>query len=258
MTYARSDNVVARTIDPNRRSCIIVGATGDIGCQVAALLHEDNFDLTLTHLRSSVPGNFPEVNGGPEIRWRRLNTSDSEAVQRIVDEAEEAHGEIYALVYCTGTVRDRPLLLTPDDVWKAVLDINLTGAFYCIRAVSRSMMVAGRGRIILIGSVAARCGNPGQASYSAAKGGLEAYCRVAAAELGRYGVSCNVVAPGAIESRLFRHVDERIVKRTIQATPLQRLGEPRDVASTVRYLLSDDAAFITGQTFVVDGGFSAI
>jgi len=241
-----------------KRSIIIVGATGDIGGEVATYLYESGFNLILTYSSSTSINQEVLSDKDPSIHWYHLDVRDSESVSHFFGEMETAHGPPFALIYCAGIVRNVPLLLTTDEVWSEVLDVNLSGAFYCIRATVRSMMVAGSGRIILIGSVSAKIGQMGQASYSASKGGLESLCRVAALELGRYNVTCNVIAPGAIESRVFRDVDKRIVKRTLGVTPVRRLGKPREVASLVHYLLSDEASFITGQALVIDGGLSAI
>lgn len=239
------------------RSALVIGATGDIGQAVATVLTNCGFTLILTHSSSNPPEELGRTEG-QRRQWQRLDVRDSVAVRRLIEDAEQELGPPFALVYCAGIVRDMPLMLMSDDAWASVLDVNLTGAFYCVRAVSRAMMVAGCGRIVLVGSIAARRGNPGQANYSSSKGGLEALSRVVAVELGRYGVTCNVVAPGPIESRIVRDVNERIVERTIRATPLRRLGEPSDVAGAVRYLLSDAGGYVTGQTLVVDGGISAV
>ena len=113
------------------------------------------------------------------------------------------------------------------------------------------------GRIVLIGSTAARSANPGQGAYAASKAGLEALCRVAALELARYNITCNVVAPGPIESRMMRHVPEAVVTSTLRGIPLRRLGHPAEVASTVCHLLGAEAGYTTGQALQIDGGLSA-
>jgi len=119
-------------------------------------------------------------------------------------------------------------------------------------------MVVGNGRIVLIGSVSATKGNPGQISYASAKGGMESMCRVIAAELGRFGVTCNVVSPGAIESRMVKGTPTPAVERLLKNTPLREFGKPADVAGVVNFLLSEDGRYITGQTIQVDGGMTAL
>ncbi len=232
-----------------RRSAIVVGASGDIGQAVALRLNSLGYRLTLTWNRG-------EPNRLIDGQWVQVDVRDADAIRQTIARAEAAHGVPFALVYCSGIVRDRPLMLMTDELWTEVMDVNLRGAFHCIRGVSRSMMAAGRGRLVMIGSVTAQRAQAGQAAYSASKAGLEALARVTARELGRYQVTCNVVVPGAIESRMFRNTQEAVVQTAIRNTPLRRLGEPRHVASAVAYLLDDDADFVTGQTLVVDGGMS--
>jgi NAD(P)-dependent dehydrogenase (short-subunit alcohol dehydrogenase family) len=237
-----------------RRSALVIGASGDIGRAVCELLMLQDYRLTLTYFSEKLSQNLMVSNN--KATWVKLDVSDSNAVREVIDQAEKRNGSPYCLIYCAGILRDSPILLTSDEVWRAVLDINLTGAFYCVRAIARSMMVEGRGRIVLLGSIAGHTGNLGQSAYSTAKSGLEAFCRVAAAELGRYNITCNVVAPGAIESKMVSTVKRSVVKRILDSTPLRRLGDCKDIANLIGYLLTDEAAFITGQSLLVDGGLS--
>lgn len=161
------------------RHVIVVGATGAVGGQVGLTLHKLGYDLTLTH-RSGEPTFSPVP-----ATWRKLDVCDSEEVSDVFSEAQREHGTPYALVYAAGIKRDKPMLTMSPNDWKDVIDTNLSGAYACLRAVTRNMLVAGQGRIVLIGSVSGRRAVPGQAAYSSAKAGLEALCRVAAIELGR-------------------------------------------------------------------------
>ena len=190
--------------------------------------------------------------------WFGVDVCDSASVNSIAEKAQEGFGETPDLIYCAGIVKDTPLALTSDESWKSVIDTNLTGAFYFIRALSRPLMVTGDGRIILIGSVSAKRGNPGQGSYSAAKSGLESLCRVTAVEFGRFGATCNVISPGAIESRMVRDTPRAAVDKLLKATPLRQFGRPADVAAAVDYLLGPGGRYVTGQTLMVDGGLSAV
>jgi NAD(P)-dependent dehydrogenase (short-subunit alcohol dehydrogenase family) len=232
------------------RTALVVGATGAIGEIVARTLHALGYSLVLTH-RSGEPVHDP-VPG----RWVKLDVTDADQVTHVLADCEREAGRPFALVYAAGINRDRPLLTMSQDDWRDVVETNLSGAYFCIRAVARSMLVAGEGRIVLIGSVAGRRAVPGQIAYSTAKAGIEAMCRVTALELGRSGVTCNVVAPGAIESPMFQRFGTKTAERTVRVTPLRRLGEPAEVAAAVGYLLSDEAAFVTGQCIGVDGGLS--
>lgn len=233
----------------SRRTVCIVGASGNLGEAIASRLSEAGFGLALT-ARTGAPPPLPDA------QFRSLDVRESPALARMVEELQSEHGPLYGLVYCAGVVHDAPVSVFSDRDWEETFAVNVQSAAVAIRAVSRGMMVNRGGRIVLIGSSAGRRAGPGQAAYASSKAALEALCRVTALELGRYGVTCNVVAPGAIESRMFRQVKEALVQRTIQATPLRRLGECRHVAAAVQYLLSEDADFVTGQTLVVDGGLS--
>lgn len=239
------------------RAAMIIGASGDIGGAVAAALADMGFALTLTHYEQPSPVELPEpeTNGASAVRWCRLDVTDAKAVREVMESAIAAHGPPYAVIYCAGVLRRSPLMLMAEEQWRHVLDVNLTGAFHCLQVAARTMSVARRGRIVLLGSAWCHEAPPGQAAYAASKAGLEALCRVTAAEVGRFGVTCNVVAPGAVESRSLMELDQvRSHSDVIARTPLRRVGRATEVASAVRHLLTEEAGFITGQTLRVDGG----
>jgi len=239
-----------------RRPCLIVGASGNIGEEIATRLAEKNFQLVLVHsAKTSCSDRNPPA--GKNIHWHGVDVCDGAAVNNLVELVEQGFGNPPDLIYCAGIIKDGAIPLISDNAWNDVLQVNLTGAFHFIRALSRSLMVAGNGRIILVGSVSASKGNPGQLAYAAAKGGLESMCRVIAVELGRFGVTCNVVSPGAIESRMVKGTPMPAVERILKNTPLRHLGKPSDIAALVEFLLSEDGGYITGQTIQVDGGMTA-
>lgn len=239
-----------------KRMAILIGASGEIAAATGRALVEDGFKVVGTYRKAPevCPWGGGEQNG--EMNYT-LDVTNSTGVTDFFRRIESTCGAPYALVYLAGRMQDRPIALMSDEVWRDIIEVNLTGAFSCLRAVARPMMVGGEGRIILVGSVSARIGIAGQAAYAASKAGLEALARVAALEFGRYGISCNVVAPGAIDSGMFRKVPDSSVIRTVQRTTLRRLGTAEEVAATIRYLLRADSAYITGQTIVMDGGISA-
>jgi 3-oxoacyl-[acyl-carrier protein] reductase len=141
-----------------------------------------------------------------------------------------------------------------DEDWELVLDTNLRGAFNTCRAVSRKMLRRRAGAIVNISSVVGVHGNPGQANYAASKAGIIGLTKALARELGTRGVRANVVAPGYITTELTEVLSEEITGTILANTPLGRLGSPEDVAAAVRFLCSDEAAFITGEVLLVDGG----
>lgn len=227
---------------------LIAGGSGEIGSSIVDLLSESGYSVYMTK--------SPRDELGRGSNCFVVDAVQSSSVKLLAQEFEERVGELYALVFAIGSIKDSPIMSMSDEAWNDVITRNLTAAFYFVREFSRGMCVAGKGRIVLIGSVSGRLGVAGQTNYCAAKSGLEGFARAVAVELARYGVTCNVVAPGAIESAMVRTVNEKIYKNTIKQTPIQRLGVATEVASSVKYLLEASSGFITGQTIVVDGGLS--
>lgn len=234
------------------KTVVVIGAGGEIGAAIATALETAGLRVVRTY--RTLPASA--INDEPGLQ-HTLDVTDPASIKRVSQAVEQRFGALFGMVYVAGNTREKPIALLELDDWKQVIEINLTGAFSCLQAVARPMMVSGAGRIVLVGSVSAQLGTPGQAAYAASKAGLEALARVAAVELGRYGVTCNVVAPGAIDSGLFRAVAEQAVTKIVQRTALRRLGTPLEVAGAVRFLLSAEAAYISGQTLVVDGGLLA-
>ena len=163
-------------------------------------------------------------------------------------------GGLDILVNNAGITRDGLLMrLKPGD-WDAVLNVNLKGAFLCMQAAVRPMMRARSGRIINISSVTGLMGNPGQAGYTAAKSGLIGLTKTAAKELASRGITANVVAPGYIPTEMTEKLPEQLKEKILEQVPLGTPGTPEDIAAAVAFLASVDAAYITGQVLVVDGG----
>jgi 3-oxoacyl-[acyl-carrier protein] reductase len=170
--------------------------------------------------------------------------------RRLVEEA----GELDLLVNNAGLTRDGLIARMPDEDWRDVLETNLSGTFYTCRAVARSMMRRRAGAIVNVSSIVGLHGNPGQTNYSASKAGMIGLTKALARELAPRGVRANVVAPGYVDTRLTREISDEMRALMLQNTPLQRFGEPEDVAGAVRFLCSDEASFITGEVLLVDGG----
>jgi 3-oxoacyl-[acyl-carrier protein] reductase len=184
----------------------------------------------------------------------QADVSDPAQAQRLVEEVEERLGDVDCLVNNAGITRDTLIARMSDADWSDVIGTNLGGPFYTSRAVSRKMMRRRSGSIVHLTSVVGLHGNPGQANYAAAKAGIIGLTKALARELGSRGVRVNAVAPGYIATELTNVLSEEIRGAILANTPLGRLGEPEDVAGAVRFLCSDEAAFVTGEVLLVDGG----
>lgn len=189
--------------------------------------------------------------GGVAIQ---ADVSVPEEAQALIERVESELGDIDALVNNAGVTRDTLIARMTDEDWEVVIDTNLRGGFNTCRAVSRKMLKRRAGSIVNLSSVVGLHGNPGQANYAASKAGIIGMSKALARELGSRGVRVNVVAPGYIKTALTEVISEEMRQLIFGNTPLGRLGEPEDVARAVRFLCSDDAAFITGEVLLVDGG----
>jgi 3-oxoacyl-[acyl-carrier protein] reductase len=185
--------------------------------------------------------------GGAAIQ---ADVSDPDSARALVESA----GELDVLVNNAGVTRDGLLVRMSDDDWKTVIDTNLASCFYTSRAAVRGMMKRRAGSIVNISSIVGLRGNWGQTNYAASKAGIIGFTKSLARELGSRNVRANVVVPGYVTTRLTEALPEGATGAMLENTPLGRLGEPSDVAGAVRFLSSENAAFITGAVLLVDGG----
>ena len=185
--------------------------------------------------------------GGRAIQ---ADVSDPEEAKRLVEEA----GDLDILVNNAGLTRDGLLARMPDADWRDVIETNLSSVFYTCRAVTRGMMKKRAGAIVNVSSIVGVHGNWGQTNYGASKAGIIGFTKSLARELGSRNVRATVVAPGFVHTRLTEELPEDAQQAMLANTPLGRLGDPEDVAGAVRFLCSDEAAFITGEVLLVDGG----
>jgi 3-oxoacyl-[acyl-carrier protein] reductase len=184
----------------------------------------------------------------------QADVSSADEAKRLVEEVEGQLGDIDILVNNAGITRDTLLARMSDDDWDQVLATNLGGPFHTCRALVRKMMKRRSGAIVNLTSVVGIHGNPGQANYAASKAGIIGLTKALAREFGTRGVRVNAVAPGYIDTELTRVLPDEVRNAILGNTPLGRLGEPEDVARAVRFLCSDEAAFVTGAVLLVDGG----
>lgn len=241
------------------RPCLVVGATSEIGRAVTARLILEGRPVALTHSPGALPKNSLECGRRPgyTVQWYAHDVRDPAGAPALIERVHEDLVGIPDLVYCAGAMRDRPVALTSDDDWHDVLASNLHGPFYLARALAAKLPKVEDGRLVFISSVATAKPNSGQASYAAAKGGLEALAKQLAVELGPLGTTCNVVAPGVLEGAMASQMPARAVAEAIRKTPLRQLGRATDVAGVVAWLMSEQGRYVTGQTIRVDGGLTA-
>jgi 3-oxoacyl-[acyl-carrier protein] reductase len=231
---------------------LVTGGSRGIGAAVARELGAAGARVAVNY-RSSADAakQIAEEIGGIAVEG---DVADPTAAGALVEQVEEALGDLDCLVNNAGVTRDGLIARMSDDDWDAVLETNLRGTFNTCRAVSRKMLRRRAGSIVNLTSVVGIHGNPGQANYAASKAGIIGLTKALARELGARGVRVNAVAPGYIDTELTGVLPEEARNAILGSTPLGRLGEPEDVARAVRFLCSDESAFVTGAVLLVDGG----
>ncbi|WP_427979119.1 3-oxoacyl-ACP reductase FabG [Agarivorans sp.] len=183
-----------------------------------------------------------------------LDVTSTESIQQLFADIKAKYGDIDILVNNAGITRDNLLMRMKDEEWEDIISTNLTSVYRLSKAVLRSMMKKRHGRIISIGSVVGTMGNAGQANYAAAKAGVLGFTRSLAREVASRGITVNAIAPGFIETDMTRALDENQRGAILSQVPMARLGDAEEIAKTVAFLASEDAAYITGETIHVNGG----
>ena len=233
---------------------LVTGGSRGIGLAIARELAQAGARLALVARDSARAEAAAAELPGEGHRGYACDVADPEACAVLIKQVEGDFGQLDVLVNNAGVTRDNVLMRIKDDDWNAVLDTNLRGAFNLMRAASRGMMKRRSGRIINITSVVGIIGNAGQANYAASKAGLIGLTKSVAKELAGRGVLVNAVAPGYIETDMTSDLPEAARSALMSNIALGRLGRPEDIAPAVRFLAGPGAAYITGQTLVVDGG----
>ncbi len=248
---------------PEKRTVVVTGASRGIGRSICLSLASPDTQIYFNYFS---PGN-PEAEEAAAAETEKLvadlgssavsmsvDVADAKDVEAFFEKIVDETGRVDILVNNAGITKDGLLVRMKENDWNMVLNINLKGAFTCTRLAAKIMMKQRYGRIVNIASVVGVTGNPGQANYSASKAGLIGLTKTAAKELAARNVTVNAVAPGFIETDMTAALSEKARKAMLDQVPMRRGGQPEDVAAAVKFLASDDAAYITGQVIHVNGG----
>lgn len=236
---------------------LVTGASRGIGRAIAIRLAAEGAKVAINFAGNTEKAEAVKEEieaAGGEALLVQANVADAAAVEEMVAKVVEAFGGIDVLVNNAGITRDGLLVRMKDEDFDAVLDTNLKGVFYCTKAVSKLMMKKRSGRIVNMTSVVGVNGNAGQTNYAAAKAGVIGFSKSAAKELASRGITVNMVAPGFIDTDMTSVLSDKAKEAALAGIPLQRMGTPENVADAVAFLVSDQAAYITGQVIHVDGG----
>ncbi len=236
---------------------LVTGGSRGIGRAIASSLATEGATVVLAardagRLSEAVEG---ITSAGGRAESVSIDVADRSSVKAATARVLETHGRIDGLVNNAGVTRDNLVLRMKDEDWQAVLATNLTGVFLCTQAVLRPMIKQRSGRIVNVTSVVGLMGNAGQANYAASKAGVVGFTKSVAREVASRGITVNAVAPGFIETDMTATMTDKAKEAVTAAIPIGRVERPEDISGAVTYLVSDDAAYITGQVLGVDGGF---
>jgi 3-oxoacyl-[acyl-carrier protein] reductase len=244
-------------IDLSGRTAVVTGGSRGIGRAIVLRLATQGADVAFSYRgnAAAAEATAEEVRAlGRTALPVNADVSQPESAESLIKATIDGLGKVDILVNNAGITRDDLIMRMGIDAWREVLETNLFGAFYTLKAVTRPMLKARSGRIINITSVSGQAGQMGQANYSSAKAGLIGLTKAAARELASRGITVNAVAPGFVLTELTRDLPEALQAQITERTPLGRFGTPQEIADAVAFLASDEAGYITGQVLAVDGG----
>ena len=244
-------------IDLSGKSAVITGGARGIGRAIALRFAEQGADIAFSYRGNTEAAQrtVADIEAlGRDALAVQADVVQPEAAKALIDAALAARGKIDILVNNAGITRDDLIMRMKPEDWNDVIDTNLSGTFWTIKAATRPMMKARGGRIINITSVSGQAGQIGQTNYSSAKAGLIGLTKATARELGSRNITCNAVAPGFVQTDLTGDLPDDLLEQAKDRTPLGRFTSVEDVSAAVAFLASDEAAFITGQVLAVDGG----
>jgi 3-oxoacyl-[acyl-carrier protein] reductase len=232
---------------------IITGGAAGIGAATAIKFKEEGAKVIIWDLNEEKGTALAKELGAD---FDKVNTSNYADIEAAAKKVFDKYGRIDVLVNNAGITRDSTLKKMTPELWQQVIDVNLTGVFYCVKIVSEYMLLNGWGRILNASSVVGLYGNFGQTNYVATKAGLIGMTKTLARELGRKGITVNCVAPGFIATEMVSAMPENVIEAMKAKVPVARLGEPIEIANAYAFLASDEAAYINGATLSVDGGMT--
>jgi len=238
---------------------IVTGGARGIGRAIVLMLAENGCHVAFSYHSSEDAAKTLETEAkkfGVKCTGSRVDAKNFEDVKKWIEATKETMGRLDILVNNAGIVIDKALMLMSKEDWQGVVDTNLTGMFNAARSCIVTFLKQKSGDIVNISSVSGIIGLPRQTNYSATKGGINAFTKALAKEVAAYGVRVNAVAPGFIETDILSGLKEEQKSAILEAVPLGRLGRPEDVANCVKFLLSENARYITGQIIQVDGGLA--
>jgi 3-oxoacyl-[acyl-carrier protein] reductase len=246
-----------KTSGLEQKVALVTGASRGLGKAIALKLAASGARVAVNYLSNDEAANQVAKkieNSGGEAMLCKANVAEDTAVREMTRQVVKSWGKIDILINNAGIVRDSLILRMPDEAWDEVLDTNLRGAYLCTKYALRSMMEQGWGRIINISSLAGLVGNMGQANYSAAKGGLIAFTRSVAREVGPRNITVNAIAPGFIVTDMTDKLSPETKDAILARIPLGRFGTAGDVAELTAFLAGEAAGYITAQVISIDGG----
>jgi len=232
---------------------IITGGAAGIGAATAVKFAEEGAKVIIWDLDQTKGTALAQRLN---VTFARVNTANYAEIEAAAKEVNDTFGRIDILINNAGITRDSSLKKMTVEQWQQVIDVNLSGVFYCTKIVSEYMLINGWGRIVNASSVVGLYGNFGQANYVATKAGLIGMTKTLARELGKKGVTVNAVAPGFIATEMVAAMPENVLDAMKAKIPLGRLGEPKEIANVYAFLASDEASYINGHTLSVDGGMT--
>ncbi|VEU43088.1 unnamed protein product [Pseudo-nitzschia multistriata] len=251
-----------RMVADDAKVILVTGSSRGLGKSIATDLGKAGQKIVINYVsdgsKDAAEATVAEIKeaGGDAIAIQ-ADSSDPDAIKELFAQSVEAFGTVDVLINNAGITRDGLVMRMKQDAWQAVIDTNLSGVFYCTQAFFKIAAKKRTGRIINISSVVGQFGNPGQANYAAAKGGVIALTMSNAKEFAARGIKVNCVCPGFIETDMVGELDEEYLAKVSEGIPLKRLGKPSEIAGMCKFLALDPSVeYITGHTFNVDGGMA--